>query len=74
MTGAGGARVASLNVDVSEIPVPRLMVAVSESRGESSLGITGRGFSLRKETLVMHDSVSCVGLMAERLEKAVQVE
>ena len=72
MTGADGARVA--NVDVSEMSVPRLMVAVGESRGESSLGVTGRGFSLRREKSVMHNSVSCVGLTAERLEKAVQVE
>ena len=61
MTGADGARVA--NVDVSKMPVPRLMVAVGESRGESSLGVTGRGFLLRREKSVMHDSVSCVGLM-----------
>ena len=56
MTGADGARVA--NVDVSEMSAPRLMVAVGESRGESSLGVTGRSFSFRREKSVMHDSVS----------------
>ena len=64
MTGADGARVANLNMDVSEMFIHRLlMVASGESKGESSLGITGRGFSLRREKLVMHDSVSCVDLM-----------
>ena len=63
MTGVDRARVANLNVDVSEMSVSRLMVAVGESRGESSLGVTGRGFSLRREKPVMHDSVSCVDLM-----------
>ena len=61
MAGAEGARVA--NVDVSEMSVPRLVVAVGESRGKSSLGVTGRGFSLRREKSVMHDSVSCADLM-----------
>ena len=36
MTGADGARVANLNLDVSEISVPRLTVNVSESRGEEN--------------------------------------
>ena len=44
MTGVDRARVANLNVDVSEMSVSRLMVVVGESRGESSLGVTGRGF------------------------------
>ena len=58
MTGADGARVVNLNVGASEMSVPRLIVAVGESRGESSLGVTGRGFSLRREKSMMHDSVS----------------
>ena len=44
MTGADGARVVNLNVGASEMSVPRLMIAIGESRGESSLGVTGRGF------------------------------
>ena len=58
----------TFNVDVSEMSVPKLMDAVGNSGGESSLGVTGRGFSLRRENSVMYNSVSCVGLTAEARE------